>query len=92
MRNRKSKPSNPKREGRFVFCFAGTSRASAREICEELHFTIDALGSGGTRAPFWRRTSAKVGGVMEAAESLIRQGFVPKQDVYFAFGGDEEVF
>ena len=30
-------------------------------------------------------------GVMEAAESLIRQGFVPKQDVYFAFGGDEEV-
>ena len=68
MRNRKSKPANPKREGRFVFCFAGTSRASAREICEELHFAIDALGSGGTRAPFWRRTSAKAGGVMGAAE------------------------
>src|SRR5699024_4780091 len=31
-------------------------------------------------------------GVMEAAESLIKQGFVPKRDIYFAFGGDEEVF
>lgn len=39
-----------------------------RGICGELHFTADASGSGGTRAPFWRRTSAKVGGVMEAAE------------------------
>ncbi len=30
-------------------------------------------------------------GVMEAAEALIKQGFSPKNDVYFAFGGDEEV-
>ena len=29
-------------------------------------------------------------GVMEAAESLIERGFVPANDVYFAFGGDEE--
>lgn len=29
-------------------------------------------------------------GVMEAAENLIERGFVPANDVYFAFGGDEE--
>lgn len=29
-------------------------------------------------------------GIMEAAESLIKQGFTPENDIYFAFGGDEE--
>ncbi len=29
-------------------------------------------------------------GALEAAEMLIKQGFQPKSDVYFAFGGDEE--
>jgi carboxypeptidase PM20D1 len=28
--------------------------------------------------------------LMEAAEEAVARGFVPKQDVYFAFGGDEE--
>lgn len=30
-------------------------------------------------------------GVMEAAEHLLKAGFVPQNDMYFAFGGDEEV-
>lgn len=30
-------------------------------------------------------------GVMEAAETLIEQGFEPQHDIYLAFGGDEEV-
>lgn len=30
-------------------------------------------------------------GVMEAAEALIARGFVPENDVYFSFGGDEEI-
>ncbi len=30
-------------------------------------------------------------GVMESAEHLIKQGFVPENDVYLAFAGDEEV-
>jgi carboxypeptidase PM20D1 len=29
-------------------------------------------------------------GIMEAAEELVSQGFSPKQDIWFAFGGDEE--
>lgn len=29
--------------------------------------------------------------IMEAAETLIAQGFTPKRDIYFSFGGDEEV-
>ena len=31
-------------------------------------------------------------GVMEAAEHLIAQGFVPENDVYLSFAGDEEIF
>ncbi|MBR2672555.1 MAG: M20/M25/M40 family metallo-hydrolase [Oscillospiraceae bacterium] len=30
-------------------------------------------------------------GIMEAAENLISQGFVPDKDIYFAFAGDEEI-
>ena len=29
-------------------------------------------------------------GMLEAAESLCKEGFIPKRDTYFAFGGDEE--
>jgi carboxypeptidase PM20D1 len=30
-------------------------------------------------------------GILEAAEALLSQDFVPKNDVYFAFGGNEEI-
>lgn len=36
-------------------------------------------------------TKCTLNGVMQAAESLIAEGFVPKNDIYFAFGGDEEI-
>ncbi len=36
-------------------------------------------------------TKCTVAGILEAAEALIAQKFVPEHDVLFAFGGDEEI-
>lgn len=36
-------------------------------------------------------TKATFNGVLSAADNLIAQGFVPKNDIYFAFSGGEEV-
>ena len=36
-------------------------------------------------------TKITFNGILQAAEQLISDGFVPKNDIYFAFGGDEEI-
>ena len=36
-------------------------------------------------------TKGTLNGILQAAESLISEGFTPKNDIYFAFGGNEEV-
>ena len=35
-------------------------------------------------------TKATMNGILSAAESLIKNGFVPENDIYFAFSGNEE--
>lgn len=36
-------------------------------------------------------TKGTLNGILQAAEALISEGFVPNNDIYFAFGGNEEV-
>ena len=65
---------------------------------------VTVVPDGWTHNPFggeiidgelWGRgaldTKGTLNGVMQAVETLIKQGFTPKNDIYMAFAGDEEI-
>lgn len=68
------------------------------------HYDVVSTGDGWTQDPFdahvvdnvlWGRgtldTKGTLNGVMQSAETLLSQGFVPENDVYLAFAGNEEI-
>lgn len=62
---------------------------------EEAQWERDPFGAEVIDGVLWGRgtldTKGTFCGIMEAAEKLIGEGFVPEQDIYFAFSGQEEI-
>ena len=62
---------------------------------EEEHWTHPAFEALIEDDVMWGRgtldTKVTFNGIMQAGENLIKQGFTPKHDIYFAFSGGEEV-
>ena len=92
------------RAGRHGILLKWPGRSAAAPAVLMAHYdVVPADGEGWEQPPFegvikngelWGRgaldTKNTLLGVMEAAESLIGRGFTPENDVYLAFGGDEE--
>ena len=81
-------------------------KSSAAPTVLMAHYdVVSALEEKWERPPFcgeidengilWGRgsidTKITLNGILQAARYLIKSGFVPENDVYFAFGGDEEI-
>ena len=62
---------------------------------EESMWSVEPFGAQLRDGAIWGRgtvdTKSTLLGVMEAAETLLKQGFRPRGDIYMAFGGDEEL-
>lgn len=86
----------------MVYTWKGASNASP--ILLTAHYDVVATGSGWSHGPFsgevkdkciWGRgaldTKGSMCAMLTAAELLIRADYTPKQTIYFAFCGDEEI-
>ena len=62
---------------------------------EEENWTHPAFDAEIVDGVMWGRgtldTKVTFNGILSAAENLIKQGFIPENDIYFAFSGGEEV-
>ena len=87
----------------LLFCWPG-KKADAPSVMMAHYDVVPVNEAGWDKPPFegiiegdvmWGRgtldTKATFNGVLSAAEHLIGEGFVPENDVYFAFSGGEEV-
>lgn len=96
------KKENIGRRG-IVFHWRGESDEKATVLMS--HFdVVEVDESGWDKPPFdgiiegealWGRgtldTKSTLNGCLQAAETLIKEGFTPKNDIYLCFAGDEEI-
>ena len=94
----------PERIGRCGVLYTWRGRSSERPTVLMAHYdVVPADGEGWDEPPFdavlkdgyiWGRgaldTKVTLCAVMEAAEQLMSEGFVPENDIYLAFSGEEE--